>query len=84
MNNINLCSFPKIDKLKNFVSDRYMYEYGYHGDFVWYVQLANEIGVKPGDLVKKPSIVSMDKFKNYENIINKISMNIKEVGYLKQ
>ena len=31
---------------------------------------------------EKPSIVSKDKLKDYENTINKISMNIKYIGTL--
>jgi hypothetical protein len=65
-------------KLKNFISDRYIYESSYHGKLVWFSILANEIGVSTKEIIATPSIVTKDKFTDYECSVRKISLSIYE------
>jgi len=66
-------------KLKNFASDRYIYKASFHGKLVWFSILANEIGVSPRDINVKPTIVTKDKFTDYEASVRKISLAIHEL-----
>ena len=71
-------------KLKNFVVDRYMYKYCYHGESIWFAVLAKEIGVKLKEIAITPSIVTMDKFENYIDSISKISSTIGDFTSIKK
>jgi hypothetical protein len=66
-------------KLKNFASDRYIYKGSYHGKSVWFSILANEIGVTTGEIIATPSIVTKDKFTDYDDSVRKISLSIHEL-----
>ena len=79
LSNVESTKFPDESKLKNFVFDKYVDNYSYHGKFCWYSQLATELGVTSNQVVKDPKIVTLDKFNNYELTIKKISENIKVV-----
>jgi hypothetical protein len=65
-------------KLKNFISDRYIHESSYHGKLVWFSILANEMGVSTKEIIATPSIVTKDKFTDYERSVRKISLSIYE------
>ena len=66
-------------KLKNFASDRFIYKGSYHGKFSWFAILANEISVSTRDIITSPSIVTKDKFTDYEHSVRKISLSIHEL-----
>jgi len=79
LRNIESIRPPVESKLKNFVYDKYMYDLCYHGKLVWYSQLASELGLKVSEVIRDPTIITLDKFINYEKTIKNISLNIKAV-----
>jgi len=79
--NLQSIEYPNEVKLKNFVSDRYMYKYAYHGKFMLLSIVSREIGIPIKDLITAPSLVTIDKFKDYEGSIKKISSAIHEFSY---
>tara|TARA_B100000959_G_scaffold163413_1_gene171251 strand:+ start:374 stop:1762 length:1389 start_codon:yes stop_codon:yes gene_type:complete len=77
--NLENTRFADVVKVKNFVSDRYIYKSSYHGKLVWFSILANEIGVSTKEIITAPSIVTKDKFTDYEHSVRKISLSIHEL-----
>jgi len=78
LNNLEYVGSVDTVKLRNFISDRYIYKRSYHGKLVWFSIIADEIGVNTKEISAAPSIVTKDKFKDYERCIKKIALSIHE------
>ena len=76
----NLENIGPVDakKLRNFISDRYIYKRSYHGELVWFSILAKEIGISTKEISANPSIVTKDQFKDYFHTIRKVAASIHE------
>ena len=74
LNNFNVLKDTKINKLKNYVTDKlYNNDSGRGGDLI-----ASESGIKRSDIFKDPEYATKDKFDNYDQSIKRISRLIDE------